>query len=129
MTAAFIVANWAIFTGYVFTALFVAPRVQMRYKITKISAVVFFLTCGLHHAENALHVLFEPDETFEKMAHTFHMLAIDVPQAFAVWGFVIGLYLESVRWGPWRAGYELVDSEDTDSDEWEDIDEDVLTHE
>lgn len=98
-----VVSNFAIALGYAFVAIVVVPGVTLRLWYTRVGGIVFFATCGLHHLENAFHVLFEGDQTIRHAMHVGHMLAIDIPQAIAVWMFVTGLYLEAVRWGPWRA--------------------------
>ena len=36
-----------------------------------------------------------------------HMLLMDGPQVFCVVAFVMGLYVEAVRWGPWHAGSDV----------------------
>lgn len=84
-----------------FLALVVVPRVTVHLTRTKVGGVIFFATCGLHHLENIFHAVFQPGEPNRETMTALHMLAIDVPQALAVWLFVSGLYLEVVRWGPW----------------------------
>ncbi len=97
----FVASNLAIVVGYVFLAVYVIPRVTVRLKRTKIGGVGFFLLCGLHHLDNVLHVLLQPNANVRHSMLELHMLLIDVPQAVCVWLFVTGLYVELVRWGPW----------------------------
>lgn len=97
----FVASNLAIVAGYFFMAAVVIPRVTIRLHRTRIGGIGFFLLCGLHHLENASHYLFTDSEDVRAVYESPHMLAIDVLQAFAVWAFVTGLYLELVRWGPW----------------------------
>jgi hypothetical protein len=99
----FVASNVGIMLGYIFMAAFVVPRVTARLRRTRIGGVGFFLTCGLHHLENVGHVLFEGEQRVRDVMLSTHMLLIDVPQVVFVWVFVTGLYLEVVRWGPWRA--------------------------
>lgn len=101
----FVVSNFTIFLGYVFLAVFVVPMASVRLWTTRLGGMAFFLFCGLHHLENVMHLVYSPDERVSDVYTTIHMLLIDIPQAVAVWVFVIGLYLEAVRWGPWSAGH------------------------
>lgn len=98
---AYILSNLAITAGYVFLAAVVVPRATLKLKRTRYGGIGFFLLCGLHHLEGVVHYLVNPEGTVQGMATSLHMLLIDVPQAFAVWAFVTGLYIELVRWGPW----------------------------
>lgn len=98
----FVVSNISITLSYFFVAAVVAPRVTVKLRRTRIGAIGFFLLCGLHHIENVLHYLLAPHEPVSDVYETWHMLAIDVPQAVFVWMFVTGLYMEIVKWGPWH---------------------------
>lgn len=97
-----VAANVAIFAGYVFIALKVVPYVTVNLKRTRIGALGFFSLCGLHHLEGAVHLIVMPEENYHEAMLSWHMLLVDVPQAFFVWLFVTGLYLELVKWGPWN---------------------------
>jgi hypothetical protein len=102
--ALFITSNFVIFLGYCFLAVFVVPMAAVRLWVTRIGGMLFFLLCGLHHLENVAHLVYTPEQRASEVYTSVHMLLIDVPQAGAVWAFVIGLYLEAVKWGPWSAG-------------------------
>ncbi|MEO6159142.1 MAG: hypothetical protein ABIQ39_16110 [Ilumatobacteraceae bacterium] len=97
----FVVSNLTITAGYVFLAFAVVPRVTVRLRRTKIGGIGFFLLCGLHHADNVFHYMYQGNETVSRVFAQLHMILIDVPQAIFVWMFVTGLYIELVRWGPW----------------------------
>lgn len=98
----FVISNLGITLGYVLLGIFIVPKITVRLMRTRIGGVVFFLTCGLHHLEGVFHVLFQANEPVRHVMLQWHMLAIDVPQMFAVGLFVSGLYIELVTWGPWR---------------------------
>lgn len=100
----FVLSNVIITLGYVFLAAFVVPRVTVRLHRTRLGGVGFFLLCGLHHLDNVFHYLFQSQLPVGQVYTELHMLLIDVPQAICVWMFVTGLYIELVRWGPWRTG-------------------------
>lgn len=102
--ALFVASNAIIMLGYVFLAAFVVPKSTARLRMTRIGGVGFFTTCGLHHLDNLLHYVLTPDLPVADAMTELHMLVVDVPQAVFVWMFVIGLYVELVRWGPWSAG-------------------------
>jgi hypothetical protein len=98
----FVLSNIGITAGYIFLALGVLPRVTVHLTRTKVGGVGFFLLCGLHHLDNVFHYLFQGKQHVEHVFTEWHMIAIDVPQFVCVWLFVTGLYIELVRWGPWR---------------------------
>lgn len=89
--------NVIVFLGYVFTAGWIAPKFKVQTMVTKLGGVLFFLTCGLHHLENAYHVAFRPLESNAVMMTSWHMEIIDFLQAIAIWMFVLGLYFEFIR--------------------------------
>ena len=96
-------SNVGIMIGYVFLAAFVVPRATVHLRRTRIGGIGFFITCGLHHLENVAHLLIDGSMPVGRAMTSVHMLLIDIPQLVFVWMFVTGLYLEAVRWGPWRA--------------------------
>lgn len=83
--------NLAIVGGYVFAAFYIGPRVQGTRFFTQVAGAIFFLTCGLHHFENVLHLTFEEDGLIGDMLTSSHMLVIDGVQAVAIWAFILGL--------------------------------------
>lgn len=89
----FTAANVGIFSGYLFLAFFVIPALKVRLIRTKIGGILFFLTCGLTHAELAAHAGSDSPLIFT----SFHMMAIHMVQLVAVWLFVSGLYQEFVK--------------------------------
>lgn len=97
----YVAANIGIFFGYVFLAFGVVPRVTVELHRTRYGGILFFLTCGLTHLDQAYHTYYNPTETYFHISTQPHMLAIHVVQFFAVWAFVTGLYIEFVKWGPW----------------------------
>lgn len=101
-TTLFVVSNLGITAGYIFLALFVLPRVTVHLVRTKVGGIGFFLLCGLHHLDNTFHLLYQTDLAVGHVFLEWHMLAIDIPQFICVWLFVTGLYVELVKWGPWR---------------------------
>lgn len=92
----FIAANFGIFLGYLFVAYKVAPYFQINSLKTKISGVVFFITCGLTHLEFVLHTLSGEGFTVQDLVSA-HMIIIHLVQVVAVWFFVTGLYNEFIR--------------------------------
>lgn len=96
-----VIANVGITLGYVFLAAFVVPRITLRLWRTRLGGVGFFLLCGLHHLDNAAHLVLDPHAMVEHMMLNNFMLLIDVPQVICVWLFVSGLYVEVAQWGPW----------------------------
>lgn len=101
----FVLANLGIVVGYTFLAVAVVPRAAARLRRTKIGGVVFFFTCALTHLELAIHAAFSGGVTLDELL-SWHMAVIHLVQVISVWAFVTGLYIENVRWGPWRAAYE-----------------------
>ncbi len=95
----FIVANLTITAGYIFVAFWVVPKVRIQLKRTLIGGVGFFVLCGLTHIDMALSAIFGENMTMLQMATSWHGLAIHIPQAFAVWMFVTGLYIELGSFG------------------------------
>lgn len=97
----FVIANVGIAVGYIFLAAIVMPRITIRLWQTRVGSIGFFTLCGLHHLDNVFHLLLQRNETVGHIYVQAHMLLIDVPQAICVYLFVIGLYIELVKWGPW----------------------------
>lgn len=108
-TVLFVVSNLVITGFYVFVAAVVVPRSQARLWYTRLGGIGFFFLCGLHHLDNVAHVLFAADDTVAEVLLSWHMLLIDVPQGIFVGMFVIGLWMEAVRWGPWSANRASID--------------------
>jgi hypothetical protein len=94
----FVLTNIVIACGYVFVATKILPKIQVTLLRTKIGGVMFLSLCGATHLDMAYHALFEHGMTFAEMATSWHMLAIHIPQAVAVWLFVTGLYIEVGSW-------------------------------
>jgi hypothetical protein len=98
----FVLSNLAIAAAYLFVAVFVAPRIRLRARVTKVGGVGFFLLCRLMHALLAYYA-------FASVSHTTHsagpegmgllMFLVHVLQAPAVWAFVVGLYVELGKFG------------------------------
>lgn len=101
----FIGANIGIFLGYCFLGARVVPKAAARLKRTKIGGVLFFTTCGLTHLELASHLAVQGQISLREFL-SWHMITIHLVQVVSVWLFVTGLYLEYVKWGPWRAAHE-----------------------
>jgi len=102
LTGIFILSNLVIVGGYVFIGVRVVPAATVRLRRTRIGGIGFFLLCAGTHLHMAWHAFTDPD--YAAHATTWHVLGIHVVQAAAVWAFVIGLYIEAGRWGPWAAG-------------------------
>lgn len=92
----FFLSNLGIFFGYLFVAVKVAPNFKISKLYTKIGGIVFFVTCGLTHADLALHAWAQEAITYNDFVSP-HMLGIHFVQVIAVWVFVLGLYNEFVR--------------------------------
>lgn len=88
--------NLAILGGYLFASFYIGPRVQGTRTFTKIMGSLFFLTCGLHHAEGAALISTAPSTSVESMLARPHMLVIDGVQAVSIWGFVVGLAVDFI---------------------------------
>jgi amino acid transporter len=92
----FIASNFAIFCGYLFTAIAIAPYFRIKKWITRFAGVWFFFTCGLTHLELALHLLEGSGMPMSEFT-SWHMQVVHVGQAVAVWFFVLGIHEEFVR--------------------------------
>lgn len=91
----FILANVLITAGYVFLALGVVPRVDVKLLRTKIGGIGFFLLCGMTHLNMAWMAMMQDDShTYSEGSTSWLMLAIHIPQAICVWLFVTGVYIE-----------------------------------
>lgn len=94
------IANMAIFAGYLFVALFLAPYVRARLLVTKIAGSIFFFTCGLTHLEHFLHALTGARQDY---ADILHLLNSTI-QAVSVLAFAIALWVEFIggarEWPP-----------------------------
>lgn len=93
----FVASNVGILLGY----LAVATALQFgrfshlfQRRLTRVSGSVFFVTCGLHHLENAVHLVYRPEHSYEQAMLTPHMLIIDAPQTVAIWVFSYSVYTE-----------------------------------
>lgn len=96
----FIISNLAILFGYLFLSIHIAPKIAVKLRRTKVGAVLFFLTCGITHAELMAHAITDQLDLEPHMLGPVG-LTVHVIQAFAVWLFVSGLYSEFVRHGTW----------------------------
>lgn len=88
----FIIANLVITAGYLFVALRIAPYFKVTYLYTKIGGIFFFILCGLTHAQMAYYAWTQTHHDYTSWVS----LAIHIPQAIAVWMFVLGLYREFI---------------------------------
>lgn len=98
----FIVANVVIASAYIYLALTVMRRINVRLLSTRIGGIGFFGLCGLTHLEMAYNALAHSNVSFGMMDTSWYMLAIHVPQAVCVWMFVTGLYVEVDSWDTGR---------------------------
>jgi hypothetical protein len=80
----FVALNVGIFLGYFLIGTRLAPLLSFKFK-TKVAMVVFFVTCGLTHWEQAFHALFQSDQSYEALATSTHMTLIHLVQVIAVW--------------------------------------------
>ena len=93
----FVIANLAITGGYAYLALAVVPKVAIEMRRTQLGGIGFFLLCGATHLGMAWTALV--DEHYARMATSWHMLAVHVPQAVCVWLFVTGVFIETGNYG------------------------------
>ena len=101
--AIFIAGNAVIVLGYLFVAAFIAPKLALVLRRTKVGGVVFFLTCGLTHLELILHA--GTGESMSDAGHLWHSAPLHLIQAAAVVVFVEGLYAEFIKGGAsWPPG-------------------------
>lgn len=85
-----IIGDLVIMSGYIFTAIKIAPYFKLKYWWTRVGAVFFFGLCGCTHLRMAY-------QHFRGFHHaTVLDLFITNPQAIAVWMFVIGIYYEFI---------------------------------
>lgn len=92
----FVLSNLAIASGYIYAASAVVPQMKARRWQTKVGGILFFLTCGLTHLELALHAAAETAGGLSDF-ESWHMIAIHLVQACAVWLFLTSLYRELVE--------------------------------
>lgn len=95
LAAQFVVANVVIAFGYVFFAANVIKLLPVRGR-TKVAGAAFFALCAATHLDMNYHLLFEPSEGMLDAAPRLHMQLIHVPQAFAIWAFVL-LFFADMR--------------------------------
>lgn len=86
-------ANFGIFAGYLFVAMFVAPELRIESARTRTGGVVFFATCGMTHLELAFHAVTQTPLTLNDFTSLYHF-PVHVVQLVAVWVFVTGIYSE-----------------------------------
>lgn len=99
-------SNVAIFVGYLFLATYLAPRLDVRYRQTRIGGAVFFLTCGLTHAGLLYSSHWLAHESVGGVGGgTVVWTVLHVIQAAAVWLFIGGLYREYLSV---RSGHQLI---------------------
>lgn len=91
----FIIGNAFILAGYVTAGIRVAPNLPGRLA-TKITAVCFFVTCGLTHLEQILHLASEDQRTFYEIAADQHMVWLHIIQGIAICTF-LALFLRDLR--------------------------------
>ena len=92
------VFNFGILAGYMFGAFVVGSQIEGTSTYTRCAGLIFFATCGLHHAHiGAFHVLFTPDlPVAEVMTEWYSLWLIIGIQFLAIWGFLIGVYVDLV---------------------------------
>lgn len=90
--AVFEAANLAIVLGYLVLALYLAPRLDVRYKRTKMGGAFFFALCAATHLGLTVRTHYGWEFDGDHPA----WLAVHILQAFAVWLFIDGLYREYV---------------------------------
>lgn len=89
----FVACNAIIVLGYVFVALRVTMVLPVRL-VTRVAAVAFFFLCAATHFDLIAHTLTDQADTWETITNEPHMWIIHLPQAIAVWVFVVGLYAD-----------------------------------
>lgn len=92
MLTTYVIANMIIIMGYLMLSILVAPVTDFAKWYTKAGALVFFLTCALHHLHNVVHTI--NSLTYQKIEVSYEHIVIDVLQSVAVWIFIIGLTQE-----------------------------------
>ena len=92
MGIAFGVFNAGITLGYFFVAVVVLPHIAVRRRWVRVAAVLFFVTCGITHADMAVHGLYD----YWPAGVEMHAFVTHAVQVVSVWAFVIGIYLEFV---------------------------------
>jgi hypothetical protein len=95
---AFTLANVVIATGYVYLALTVMRRINLKHAVTRIAGICFFLFCGLTHFDMAYNAIVNSNMAFGMMDTSWYMLTIHIPQAVCVLVFAAGLYVEVDTW-------------------------------
>lgn len=90
----YIIANLVITAGYLFVGFKIAPAFKVSLWYTKLGGVFFFFLCGMTHLEMAYHA-WATQGVFHYGITPLTMI-IHLPQAIAVWMFVLGLYKEFV---------------------------------
>jgi hypothetical protein len=78
-----VLANGAILAGYFYAAARIAPVMAVRDR-TRFAGMWFFVLCGLTHTALNVHALADPLEHLR-----LHELAHLLPQAVAIWAFVL----------------------------------------
>lgn len=92
MLGTYVAANVVIIMGYMMLSILVAPVTDFRKWYTKIGALVFFMTCALHHFHNVVHSV--DSLAYRRVELNYEHIVIDILQAIAVWIFIIGLSQE-----------------------------------
>lgn len=89
MLAVFVAANLGIAAGYGYAAVAVAPRLGLADWWARLAGAAFLGLCALTHLEQGLHAL---DGSLTQEAWgSWHMLAVHVLQAPAIWLFAHGV--------------------------------------
>ena len=96
LAAQFGVSNVVIALGYLFFAVFVIRLLPVRRRTT-VAGVAFFALCALTHLDMDYHLIWEPTEGMGESAPQLHMQLIHVPQAFAIWAFVLFFFADMKR--------------------------------
>ncbi len=92
MLALSIISNFTIFAGYIFIAVKVAPFFKLRFIATRISAILFFTTCSFTHLQMGIDAILHMPMEY----NTWYYLLNHIVQAFAVWGFAVGIWVELI---------------------------------
>jgi hypothetical protein len=98
----YVLANTAVVAGYfVMAGLLYLANYRTHYAITYWSAMIFLITGGLHHLQDAINVGISPDKRLRDTAETWLTLLVDIPHAISIGAVIIGISLDIC----WVIGY------------------------
>ena len=92
MLETYVIANGIIIMGYLMLSVLVAPVTDFTKSYTRYGAIIFFLTCALHHFHNVTHSV--EDTYYRSISVGTSHVVIDCIQAVAVWVFILGMTQE-----------------------------------